>query len=83
MVGLYLFIFFQGLGKNLFHFKIAILNQSALKRRTITEITISPMIATIAPAFIRSFLSKAPVLISKALFGVPKTVQSERGATKG
>ena len=42
---------------------------------------IPPIIATIRPAFIKSFLSTAPVLRGKALFGVPKTVQSERDAT--
>lgn len=74
------FIFFQRLGKNLFHFKIAFLNQSALKIRIIAEMTISPMIAIIAPAFIKSFLSTGPVLTSKALLGVPKTVQKASDA---
>ena len=42
--------------------------------------TIPPMIATIVPAFIKSFLSTTPVLTSKALLGVPKTVQNASDA---
>lgn len=34
------------------------------------EIIIPPIIATIKPDFIKSFLSTAPVLTIKALFGV-------------